>query len=1373
MSKQRSPSDIFRLGFHEPYLRAKDGPFIKLLNWYTGFGKTYTAAGFAVKLRRECDVIPVFIAPLQSIVAGFSGEIGKHLSEVYADDVEAEVRRQGETIPIHRLYSIEYQLNDRKFFEAALAFGAWVRAHREMFASERDTRGDPSSSLDAKLAELTGKAKTCKDSTFWNLSPSDDMFEDTKEAYLKAARRAHDLAERLTKQVIVRDINSRERFAAGPLYLKEPPVAEMVRRLHPLQAFLDDPGIIITTASKAQVQQHVYIYDEEKGSYGWSKFDNLPLFLKELNRDGSTLGRLVSQRPDSARVVTFVDEEEDSYWYLFDQRKSVVNSEGRNDLNLVISEFFTYFDLKWPLAFDGDLGAGLQLASKVYEYLEHFAEVAKAVDDEFVIERKRTGAAFIPDFRRVAILRKALEERSKSVAESFDNGELLLVLQQLHDRNDAHKAFKRFRQKARVLALLRKYIEGVTPKRRSNYERFRTIQDLVCDKKYFTMSRATYGEVLDQPGQTFFTETASVMATDFLKQVELCPDTGRQTVRLRYYEREVPEHAYTLLHYLELVLFMARVLVKDSGEDAIEFSKDDRDRYRELYRFRNDVRRLFKDKVASEGVQQQTSSDELLTEAFFFDSTKSVVTLEESRRQAEEYNRPADVCLTLTITSLRASPEEDIADALGRSNGIYLMSATGGLVSASTGAFNIPQLRRALEAKDGYFSEMTEAELEVVAADAREKMKVRGRKVVILDDAHPSNGFAVSDGFKGLLDAFKKEIPKKEEYGYAPLNRHKEHELEGLVASLDALLSNSMRSGLVLCQTTQHIKKCLQRLANSSDGFVRQDDMTGDLYTIRPSRLPFYRKNGSKDEIRLVLYSAARFRKKDSTKVGAIEESDDSGQFSEDLESALDVTSRKVLLWSAYGSASRGINFNTLQNGVKRDFELFCLLNDPYYTRHTRPGTRGFSMEMFQGFVQVLRDENEAWAAMSRRELLYQYSRNRWKRLRKEHYIDVTRTVFQALGRGERRPHEPMDEQRIYMSSEAARNIHLGLRHAPELRVRASPAQHSVLDEIDRRNEERALFATEADRREHGINSLALAVDFRGVTSELPKRFRSDESARSTWTAIFDSLMFSDPQKYLAKLERHGVPTAFVQGCYLEVSAHADLYTKEKSMAGVSELVITDSFDGTDKYEWASMVAPASLVVNLSSETRTLLRKARGVEFENEQGRRRLVPQPWFVTEIMKGYIAELELEAYIKMQFGVAKQELAGFGDGALRYLALENHPLVAALYQLYDYYLEVGQDVLIAVDVKNWARSTDHMKREELQHEAEIKHERLSALLPDRTIHAVYVNLYGAHKLTIKGPMKGSIRFMSLYVQKTNSQDGWMPNDNLAAALLGEFGA
>ena len=142
-------------------------------------------------------------------------------------------------------------------------------------------------------------------------------------------------------------------------------------------------------------------------------------------------------------------------------------------------------------------------------------------------------------------------------------------------------------------------------------------------------------------------------------------------------------------------------------------------------------------------------------------------------------------------------------------------------------------------------------------------------------------------------------------------------------------------------------------MANSSLGLVTQKDTTGDYFIIKPRALPTYRDFWQAEDIHIVLYSAERFRKKDRTKTGAAAEDDDKGQFNKELEDALDISGKKVLLWTAYASASRGINFLTKQHGTARDFELFCLLNDPYYTKHTRPGASGFSMEMFQSFAQV------------------------------------------------------------------------------------------------------------------------------------------------------------------------------------------------------------------------------------------------------------------------------------------------------------------------------------------------------------------------------------------------------------------------------------
>lgn len=1374
MGRERTPrttSAIFQRGFLEPYLRAGDKPFIKLLNWYTGFGKTYTAALFAIDLYVNCDVIPVFIAPLQSLVAGFGEELKEHNeSREYADHIEDAIKARGASLPLHRLYSVDYHLNDRTFFKAALDLAEWLEANPAIAArlERSDKQADTDKGVAARLAELRSKCTVCHASQFLAMSPTDDTYEDTKAAYLKAARRARALAESLTRQLIMLDVSSRRTDNPLERYMQAPQVADMVRRLHPLQAFFDNPGVIVSTASKAQVGQEVYAVDDAKGKCIWHKFENLPLFLEKLNEDDSQLGRMVSRRPDSARVVTFVDEEEDSYWYLFDQRKSVVNSEGRNDLNVVITEFFTYFDLKWPLGFEGRGGTDLRLAGKVYDHLEHFAEIAESVNREFKLESEAKGAKFISDTRRVEIFRKQLAAKHASTEARFDDDkDLLQVLQQLHDKNDVQNQFKRFRQKARVLAQLRDYVRKIRPPQRGEYETFRDLRDLVFDKKYFTMSRSTYGEVLDQPGQTFFNESASVMDTEFLKQVELRRDTAHQTVRLHYHEGEVPADAYTLLHYLELVLFVARVLAVREGEGYVEFAKDDMERYPNLYKFRNDVRRLFKDPVTTEGLANETSSDELLTDAFFFSNTKSVVTLEESRRQAEEYNLPADVSLTLTITTLRATPEEDIVRTLGRTNGVYLMSATGGLATASSGAFNVKQLRRVLRAKDGVFSEMTDEEMDIVSAEARQLLEKRERHVTILDDSDPAARFGVSGGYRGLVDQFKQAIPKKDEPGYTLLNRHKHNEIEGLVASLDRLLASDMRSGLVLCQTVSRIQKCLVRMANMEGGWVQQKDTTGNHFVIKARMLPAYRKAGSNEDITLILYNGPRFRKRDAGKTGAVQEADDAGQFSQDLIDALDISRKKVLLWTAYKSASRGINFVTTRDGKEQDFELFCLLNDPYYTRHTRVASSGFSMEMFQSFAQVIRDENEDWAVMSRGDLLFQYSRNRWKRLRKEHVIDITRTVFQALGRGERRPHEAMPRQSVLFSSEAARTVHLGLRHAEELRRRASPAQRAVLAELERHNIETAVFQTPDERKANAATSLRLAVAFRAFTSDIPKRFRTDPAARSTWTTLFDSLMFEDPVRYLAKLEAAGMPAAFRDGCYMTVPVTAEPFTREVSMAGMTETVITDAFDGTDTYDWIGSLAPDGLVAHMSPKTRALLRAWKGFDIETSAGKAKMFPQPWFVTEIMKGYIAELEFEQYVQVQFGLSSEQLA-LGGGELQYLHPSNHPLYAELYQLYDFYFQVGDDAVVAVDMKNWARSTDRLKKVELQQEATDKHERLRALLSDKTVHAVYVNLYGAHKHTVRHPPKGSIRFMSLFVPNTSGVESWIANENLAGVLL-----
>jgi hypothetical protein len=217
-----------------------------------------------------------------------------------------------------------------------------------------------------------------------------------------------------------------------------------------------------------------------------------------------------------------------------------------------------------------------------------------------------------------------------------------------------------------------------------------------------------------------------------------------------------------------------------------------------------------------------------------------------------------------------------------------------------------------------------------------------------------------------------------------------------------------------------------------------------------------------------------------------------------------------------------------------------------------------------------------------------------------------------------------MPKQHVFISSQASQMVHLGVRYAPELARRASPAQRSALQAVHRHNAAAAVFAGDEQRRAHTSDSLKRAYAFREYTSQTPKRFRSDAEARRTWPWLFNTRMFTDPQAYLNELRKHGIPAEFLDGAYLQVPANAELYTREVSRAGVTETILADSVDGTDVYDWVSTLAPPGLAEKLSAEAKSFMKARRGFPVDGTDGAMSLFPQPWFVTEIMKGYLARI-----------------------------------------------------------------------------------------------------------------------------------------------------
>ncbi len=1382
--------DIYRLAFERAFRDAGQSAFCKFVNWFTGFGKTHAAAAFALELFTRHGVYPVFLAPLQSLVSGFEERLKKNIAGASAmDDMQAELTRQRADVPVYRFYSNDYHINDKHFFLQAQILFDWLRLHPEVFRElekDHDHKSRPRiKPFRSALADVGVKARQCADSGFLLVPRYADDYEDQKKIYVERAQAVLGMAQRIVKKAIRMTIESRYRARGHPLGYLAPGgnrsgtnniVHDMMRKLFPIQAFLEKPGIVISTASKFAMEQQFIYWDDKEKQCRQRNYADVFQFIYELNQPNNIIGNIVQPAAGALRAVTFIDEEEDSYWYLFDQHKSKINSEGKNDLNWVMNEWLRYFDISWPRQFEK--GNNRTLATKLYLNLSVFTRVAPRLWDKLAEERARTECMFIPEKRQVELFREAFDHSEPKVSALFSDRDLREVMHELIETHQSDRGYERFREKASVLAALREAIDasGIRGEDESEYAAYRRVYTLLAGKKYFEMSRVSFGEWQEQPGHTFFDGAAYVMDTELFQRTQLSSHTGNQTIKLKLHETgRMPKLAFTLEHYLKIIILIAKVMRQPSIRMSVE---DRKIYYTHLAKFRTEIRKLFKNRNMMprtvepddvlEDVEEEWSpavEDMSLpvTDEFIYASLKSIVGLEESRHQADEYNKEKNVSLTVTISNLRDTPEEDLRLLISRNNGIYLLSATGGLQSAASGAFHTFWIKKCLDDVGGQLYPMSQDELQSVKKHVCEWLAKRERQVTIFNQQMARRRIATSPGFAGLehqfLSALSGEMRPGKRY-----NAHKQDEISGLVCTLDRMLSTPIRSGMSLCINVQWMRHCLMALCETQP-FIRQLDHSGNIFALIPARLPAYAHMPAQDEIHIVIYEAERFRKLNPLQTGIAPQSDDVGEFSMDLYEALDITSHRLLLWSAYGSASRGVNFITTNQGVKKDFEMVMLVNAPYFTRHTRPGTQGMVIEAFQSMVQRMRHDRGRPLTENRNDLLRAYACSREKLLAQEHAIEVTRTLFQALGRVEREPEALMHLQEIYIHTEVAKYIYLATKYAPELATRASPSQSTVLAAIEIDNLQSALFSTDEQRLEHELKSLSMACTFSDWTGALPQQFRSSAVARRTWEGMFDRRMFTNPHAYLKKLRRLHVPAEVISSLYLRVPINALLYTRQASKAGAKHVIITDFKDGTDLYDWTSLLGPATLLRSLPA-AKAVMKHAMG--FPDSDPAYVNVPQPWFARDVMRGFLAECVFADFAQEHLGITGPSGA---NSVTAFLQVLGHPKESELYQLYDFYLEPDASMVVGIDIKNWSRHADQTLTPQLQQKALGKHANLRTICRGKRVHAVYINLCGAYKYLVDDPPGGVIKYMSLYVPNgDDAAHGWIANTNLIDALLGK---
>lgn len=1361
-------AEVFERSFRRDFLQAqRHGKcFIKHVNLFTGFGKTHSSAKFAIDtLRSFGDVYSIFLVPTQAIAAGMQENLEsqpRDWSDQYVLDLHLAGAASGAKVPIYRIFSMEYLRKDKIFHTELVKFGDYLRSNPDLLQAMKamQTQKDVKSPHD-HVASMISSAKGCLNSPVMVPAPEVEVTDENESQFESMGKAAYSDANWLMSKLVRLRLAGNSSIKRSNCFGGQV-VTSLYHKLLPMQAFIEQPGIIVTTASKAMTQFSL-CFASESGKVTQETFESLSSFVQSASKPDTNAGKALKRSQDAAQFMVFIDEEEESYWYTFDGRLSEVNKEGDNDLNEVLSQFLRLNDINLHSGFSKVSKA---LALKIYHDIKAIAEISSDFMDALC--RAYPGVPF-DDIRADRLrteYRAVARNEQQHLDDDYSDSEIDHVVRYILDQ-DGHASFVSFRRKAAVIEALKPFVSSLPgAKNESDADKLSGLFENVMNKKYFTMNRVAYGEVLDQPLHTFFSDNLSVMSTDFLKRMRVISEPSVQTLVLQYEDGPVDTKHFTLFHYVQLLLVISRLLADERfWGGTIPQSKQSS--YRDLMSFKKALRQTYKSSIIEAGMDQLTFDDEIVDDSFVYESLKSVISLRESRRQNLEYNAARDIALTVTLSALKKTPENDIDQYLGTRNGVYLMSATGGLKSASSGAFNMQQMQTLISRRDGMFFEMSEEEIKLVLMRREHLAPLRARHVKVFETFKPE---AIASG-STTYSFLSKQLLKMLQEGSAPQvikklkNGYKVAELKTIIASLDELARSEISSGLVLAQSLAMFKPALRKMADSGTGLIEMVDNEGDVFLYHHARLAANAHLADKRPVRIVLYRANRFASKGNDRLD-FEDAADTGQFSAELKEALDTKDAKVCLVSAYKSASRGLNFYVTVNGREQDFEMMVMANDPYYTRHTRSNSNGFSMEGFQSYCQVRKDlEGDGHQGITQSELLYLYQRNSWALLEKEHYIEILRVSMQGLGRIERRPEIAPANQFIYIANDAAFQIHLGLKHAQELIQRASLTQLAVFQAIDDYMTCQAIFDSPDALRAHYRHSKRLVRDFRKLCKENSRDFRDPESnARDLWEARFDERMFTDPRGYMQMLfDNRQDDERFILGCYFVRSpntamfvTNVDLDGEPLEVRGQPFEIITNHRHGTSIYEPLARIANHSLLSCMSSRSQKLMDGLRHAIEPNDKGER-FVPQPWFVTDILKGFIAEIEFEELIGEHLGIKRQvqrkgrrvSKQDPGHG-FSYLEPLGHEHEAALYQLFDYYLEMGGESLVAIDIKNWAPKTDRYRSEELIKRAEEKLATLKRLFPDKKIRTLYVNLQGVEKISIPPKRQGEIQFFSMYVRK-----------------------
>jgi hypothetical protein len=1343
----------------------------------TSSGKTYSASRFVVEMFSQHGVIPIYIAPI------------KRLLEDFESEVRAAMKQRGLDIPIYRIYARTDFENDDRVLDEVIPFCTTAKRYlvgtRDLLSPfEDDVNID-----DAKLnhggkltpAEWLKRAESAihryrRFREILKYSPTDQsLVEDMRKAMSAMWSGLNALCRGIVEKEILNDYKDN--------LFHHPDLRSMLLKLVPVNLFIQQPGIIIATASKFASKPIEYFVEYSR------------LGMPSL-KHGKSENFFTWAAAREERFAILVDEEEEAYEYLFKALKQDLTNRDV-DLHRVIYAFFHHFDLTGFSDYADYEGEAF--ARKFFDasgpMLFSLKEIKESILSTADLNEQIDRLGDLPCFS------------------GFERAWLRILVLDFFSKHDIHNGFVRLKEKLKILETIKSFIsETIKPWPDPDFSEhvfdvYRRLERIFHDKKRILASVRTLNDLRDDLAYLFFNERLEVFEHEVLERIRIIPAIAHHNLELTSSDALKEDdsirrqrNSFSLGEFLRFVMLITRIMLKT----PIETPPDDKksritdNQWSVLHRYRRKIGGWKIDKDALPKVTEG-APDETLSPETVFRRNKFALSIVEDEASRQEY---ADDLRTMSIaaTVLKRTPE-DLLDTFLSSkrrankdlpgNIVYLISATGGLTGC-WGGFNIPYMTERLADVNGIVLGATDNEMAFMLDFRNYRKAKRTINVTDFDRDNFLSRINPGEGYKRLEREILAEMEAPGLSHSVERNPYKLDELRYFSALLWRLSGTAERSAIGFTQTVSKVKAVLDGLARRGCG-VSADESIRGLYRFDPSVF-----GGSSESIRVIVYTASFAKEPGRIVDGEYRPFLEDGEINEDsdesiLEALVDERDQKLLFISGFRSASRGLSLTPKCNPERggrdrrgelvKDFDVLMVAMTPYYDGLYRvPDQTLVHMERLQAMLQRLYLDKRL-PDYTYQQMPAAIAEEHEEAFRDEYYRKIGRDMVQTFGRVERVEQSPT-AQAILLNHEIVVELAHFHHLEPEFHNRLSAVNHVVYEHVQGFVKRTRMFTDESQWHAYVGREIVNGSSFLKASRRIYRGFRNN-ACRDAWARIRSPLMFTDPAAYIASLDpppeglsdkvwRNFVDYAFIPNVFPErYIVRADNMVKETPDP---EMVFGEAvceyvrgthgqlvFYGDLYHSKGRRFDPVQRLVppGLRSSPE-FVEVIKGLGFDFDSMFKEFLPRAQFFNDYVKGYFAELIMDRLLSRRSGI-------------KIIDPSSHPHAADIFERFDILVE-GPERVIAIDLKNWSRRTDRLAGRRVREDAPRKSEIVSTALriplasqrkatagamrvealTGKKVIPVYVNLCGERSHSQETLDGHVVHFFNLFVAERD-EDNW----------------